>query len=209
MPTTVAPAEQRLRLHNISWVTYERLLSESVDNCGTRFTYGEGELEIMVVSVGHEDPNRTLASLVEITAEERGVDFRRTGSTTFRRKDLSKGFEPASCFYLTHTMEVRGKDEIDLSVDPPPELVIEVDISRSSLNRFPIFAAIGVAEVWRFDGDRVQFFALMDGSYHEIETSFVLPPMTAKQATIFLERNRDETAPVWLRDVRAWIRSQP
>src|SRR5712692_1474746 len=94
MSITAAPAEHRLLLRNISWETYERLLAESVEACGTRFTYDEGNLEIMVVSVGHEKPNRTLALIAEITAEETERDFSGAGSTTFKRKDLSKGFEP-------------------------------------------------------------------------------------------------------------------
>lgn len=109
---------------------------------------------------------------------------------------------------------IRGKDEIDLATDPPPELTIEVDITSSSLNRFPIFAAVGVAEVWRYDGERVQFHTL-EGSerpsprtYRVIEESLVLPPMTASQATAFLELDRREKATVWLRTVREWIRAR-
>src|SRR5881409_2873681 len=151
MPATATRAETRLLLRNISWETYERLLGESVENCGTRFTYDEGNLEIMVVSIGHETPNRALASLVELTAIETDRDFVRTGSTTFKRKDLFKGFEPDSSFYFRDADMMRDKDELDLAVDPPPELIIEVDIGNSSLNRFPIYASIGVGEVWRYD----------------------------------------------------------
>jgi len=118
MPVTAAPPEERVVLHNISWETYERLLAERGDSPGTRFTYDEGNLEIMLVYVGHENPNRTLAFIVEITALETGRDFWSSGSTTFKRTDLSKGFEPDSSFYFRHADIVRGKDEIDLAVDP-------------------------------------------------------------------------------------------
>jgi Uma2 family endonuclease len=204
----MAPPEERVLIHDVSWDTYQRLLAESVNNCGTRFTYNEGELEIMVVNAGHESPNRTLASIAEITAEETGLDFWPTGSTTFQRSDLLKGFEPDSSFYFQNAGVVQGKAELDLQTDPPPELVIEVDISRSSLRRFPIFAAIGVAEVWRYDGKRVRFYGLSGGEYREIEKSHKLPPMTAAQATTFLKRRTEQTAPVWLRSVREWVRSQ-
>jgi Uma2 family endonuclease len=207
MPATTAPAETRLLLHNVSWETYERLLAESIDNSGTRFTYDEGNLEIMVVSIGHENPNRTLSDLVVITAIETGRDFSRGGSTTFKRKDLSKGFEPDSSFYFHHASVMRDKDEVDLTIDPPPELTIEVDITNSSLNRFPIYASIGVEEVWRYDGERVRFHRLEGNTYREIAESVVLPPMTAAQATLFLERARQEKAPVWDRAVRDWIRA--
>src|SRR5712691_12899118 len=118
MPITAAPAEQRVLLRNVSWETYERLLAESIEVNGTRFTYDEGNLEIMVVSIGHEQPNRTLARIAEITAEETGRDFCAAGSTTFKRQDLAKGFEPDSCFYFHHAGIIRGKDEIDLATDP-------------------------------------------------------------------------------------------
>ncbi|MBZ5618557.1 MAG: hypothetical protein LAQ69_07520 [Acidobacteriia bacterium] len=98
MPMTASPAEQRVLLRNVSWETYERLLAESVNALGTRFAYDEGNLEIMVVQVGHEGPNRTLARIAEITAEETGRDFRASGSTTFKRPDLAKGFDPDSPF---------------------------------------------------------------------------------------------------------------
>jgi Uma2 family endonuclease len=208
MPAIASPVDNRLLLRNISWETYERLLGESVGNCGTRFTYDEGNLEIMVVSIGHEMPNRVLGLLVEITAEETGRNFRGAGSTTFRRRDLAKGFEPDSSFYFRHAASIRRKKEIDLTVDPPPELVIEVDISRSSLDRFPIFGAIGVAEIWRYDGEKVRFYALEPDRYRAIEESVVLPPMTASQATIFLDQDRSEEPIVWLRAVRTWVRER-
>jgi Uma2 family endonuclease len=147
MLATLAPPERRVLLHDISWDTYQRLLAESPEACGTRFTYDNGELEIMTVSIGHEAPNRKLAHLAEITAEETGRDFEGAGSTTFQRKDLAKGFEPDSCFYFRHAAAIRGREKLDLAVDPPPELIIEVDITSSSLDRFAIFAAMGVAEV--------------------------------------------------------------
>jgi Uma2 family endonuclease len=208
MALTVAPSEERVLFHNISWETYERLLAERGHSPGTKFAYDEGNLEIMVAHVGHENPNRTLAAIVEITAEETRRDFVRSGSTTFKRQDLAKGFEPDSSFYFRQAELIRGKEDIDLSCDPSPELVIEIDISRSSLNRFPIFAAIGVAEIWRYDGRRVQFYALEGNSYGSIDRSSILPPMTAAQATVFLEASKIEKSTVWLHEVREWVRAQ-
>src|SRR5262245_60898960 len=179
MPTALAPPEERTLLHDISWETYERLLSECVNKTGTRFAYNEGDLEIMVVYAGHEGANRILARIAEITAEETGRDFKPLGSTTFKREDLAKGIEPDSCFYFRNAKAVRGKYKIELPDDPPPELVIEVDITRPSLPKFPIFAGIGIAEVWRYDGERVRFYSLEGAQYREIEDSVVLPPMTA------------------------------
>jgi len=208
MQATIAPPEQRVLMHNISWETYERLLAESVENPGMRFTYDSGELEIMVVSLGHEQPNRTLALIVEIVSEEMGRNCRDTGMTTFKRDDLLKGFEPDSSFYFANARLIRGLEEIDLHIHPPPELVIEIDITRSSLKRFPIFAAVGVLEVWRYDGERVSFHALDGSIYRPIETSRLVSPMTAKQATLFFQSSRSADSIDWKRSVREWVRKQ-
>jgi Uma2 family endonuclease len=119
MLATVAPPEHRVLLHNISWETYERLIAENGETCGTRFFYDSGELEIMTVSKGHETPNRKLAAIAEIVAEETGCDFEPAGSTTFKREAMEKGFEPDSCFYFSHAAAVRSKDQIDLTSTRP------------------------------------------------------------------------------------------
>jgi Uma2 family endonuclease len=121
--------EPRIILHGISWETYTRLLDDMEDSHAAHFAYDQGELEIMVLSERHEKPNRTLAVLVEVLAEELDIDLQRLGSTTFKRDDLQKGFEPDSCFYIQNEIRVRGKEKLDLAVDPPPDLVIEIDIS--------------------------------------------------------------------------------
>jgi Uma2 family endonuclease len=208
MPTAIALPEHRVLLRNVSWETYERLLSENVNVLGTRFAYDEGLLEIMVVSSGHEAPNRVFELLIAIAAEETRRDCWSLGSMTFRRKDLEKGFEPDSCYYFDQAEQVRGNDKLDLAVDPPPELVIEIDITRSSLDRFRIFAAVGVSEVWRYDGERVSMFRLENAAYREVSASVALPPLTAAKVTEFLEQSRLVKRPEWLDRVRAWVRSQ-
>jgi len=208
MLATATPAEHRVLLRTVSWETYERLLAENVNAASTRFFYNEGNLEIMVVSTGHEKRNSALATLAQTTAEETGRDFSAAGSTTFKREDLEKGFEPDSSFYFRHAADIRDKELIDLAVDPPPELIIEVDITSSSLNHFPLYAAVGVAEIWRYDGQRVRFHRLESGVYSAIDESMVLPPMTAGQATVFVEADRHEKATDWLRAVRQWIRAR-
>lgn len=198
-------------MHDISWRTYESLLEDSVGSPGTRLTYDNGTLEIMVVYIGHEDPNSVLRNIVVTTASETRQDWFGSGSITLKRSELLKGCEPDSSFYFRNAAalrKLRGNRNLDLQIDPPPELVIEVDITRSSLPRFPIFAAIGVAEVWRYDGERVRFYALETGTYQEVEASIVLPPMTATQATRFLELSTQLSAPEWEDAVREWVRAR-
>ena len=207
MPAIAAPPGQRIVLKNISGETYERLLAENLEAAGKRFAYDNGTLEIRALSARHENPNRTLALIVETVASETERDFYLSGSTTFKRKDLGKAVEPDSSFYFVNADRVRGKDEIDLASDPPPELVIEVDVSNSSLNRFPIFAGMGVEEVWRYDGGQVRFHRLEGTVYHPMERSIVLPPITAVQATLFLDRSRFEKVTHWVRSIQEWVRA--
>jgi Uma2 family endonuclease len=162
----------------------------------------------MVLSTKHEEPNRTLSLLVDLVAGELDIDVRRLGSTTFTRADLSKGFEPDSCFYVQNLERVRGKEEIDLTVDPPPDLVIEIDITSPSLNKFPIYAAVGVPEVWRYDGSRVQIFRLEGGQYGEVEQSSALPALSGAVATQFLKESQELKSTVWIRRVQEWARQQ-
>lgn len=205
MATVENPPEQRLLLHNISWETYERLLADQQGGA-PRFTYDRGVLEIMSPRAAHEEPNRALALLVEVLAGELDLDVRNLGSTTFRREDLQRGFEPDSCFYLQHEPQIRGKDEIDLLIDPPPDLVIEVDITHSSLDKLPLYAQVGVPEVWRYDGKRVAILALAGESYGEVTRSSALPALTGADLARFIEESRAMRRAAWLRHVRAWAR---
>jgi len=197
---------QRVILHGVSWETYERLLADFQDSHAAHFAYDQGALEIMVLSLKHETFNRMLATLVEIVAEEMQGDVINAGSTTFRRADLSKGFEPDTCFYIQNVERVRGKDEIDLTVDPPPDLVIEIDITSPSLNKFPIFVAMGIPEVWRYDGKTVTIFTLENGEYRTQEASVVLPDLTSQVITRFLEDSQAMKRSAWVRSVREWAR---
>ena len=208
MTTVESQLERLVVLDRVTWDTYERLITEHGERGGTRFTYDEGVLQIMVVSSRHEKPNRILSFLVEVLAEEWGIDIESFGSMTCKRKDLQKGFEPDSCFYIQHTDAVTGKEEIDLKLDPPPDLTIEVDITSDSLNRLPIFAAVGIPEVWRFDGTSLTIFRLEEGRYIETPNSLAFPALKAEVATQFLDERKKLKSTAWLRQVRAWARAQ-
>ena len=197
---------QQIILHGVSWETYEQLLSDFQDSHVAHFTYDRGVLEIMVLSFKHETVNRTLAHLVSVIAEELQIDTISAGSTTFKRQDLAKGFEPDSCFYIQNEGRISGKAEIDLDTDPPPDLIIEIDISSSSLNKFPVYAHIGVPEVWRYDGTRVVFFVLAGENYEAAEESRAFPVLTSVMATDFLEASTQLKSTVWSRRLRDWAR---
>jgi len=195
---------QRVILHGVSWETYERLLADFQDSHAAHFAYDDGRLEIMVLSAKHEKPNRVLALFVELLAAERGIDVDNLGSTTFKRADLSKGFEPDTCFYIQNVERVRGKDEIDLAVDPPPDLIIEIDITSPLLNKFPIFVALSIPEAWRYDGKTVTISTLENGAYRTQEASMVLPGLTSQVIRRFLDDSQLMKRSAWVRSVREW-----
>ena len=193
-------------LHNIGWATYERLLADSENNSTPRFAYDQGELEIMSPSPEHEKFNRRIAQLVLAVAEEFSIEAEDLGSTTFRREDLERGFEPDSCFYIQNEEEVRGKASVDLTVDPPPDLVIEIDITSPSLNKLPIYAQLGVPEVWRYDGERMTILVLEESDYAPTTQSLVLGLVTESALTSFFEKGKSMKRTIWLKSVREWVR---
>ncbi len=211
MAIVVKPVEavsQCVILQGVSWETYEHLLADFEDRHAAHFTYDQGVLEILVPSIKHEEPNRALELLVEMLALELDIDIRNLGSTTFKRGDLSRGFEPDTCFYIQRLAQISGKDDIDLAVDPPPDLVIEVDITHPSLNKLPLYAAVGVTEVWRYDGASVTIHTLAQEAYTSSEMSRVLPGVTSAVLSQFIEESRQFRRPDWLRRVREWAQGQ-
>jgi Uma2 family endonuclease len=201
-------AEHRVVLHQVSWETYESLLSDLADCSAPRLTYDRGTLEIMSPSEEHEEVNRALAFLVEALIAELDLDARSLGSATFGRKDLEKGFEPDSCFYIENAARLKGKRKIDLTKDPPPDLVVEVDLSSSSLEKLPIYAQIGVPEVWRYDGERVRVHTLREDRYEEAPASLAFPFLTDVKLSEFLKEAREEKRSHCLRSIREWLSSR-
>ena len=147
-----------------------------------------------------------LATAWRLAARGATVDVFDAGSTTFRREDLRRGFEPDGCFYIRHERRIRGKQRIDLTVDPPPDLVIEVDVTSTSLDKLPIYAQIGVPEVWRHDGETPAILRLEGERYGIATASWVLPPLTADVLSDFVAASRARGRTVWMRAVRAWAR---
>ena len=200
--------EQRFVLQHVSWATYECLLADHTDASTPRFTYSEGMLEIMSPSTEHEKLNLALATIAELVAEEQEIEFATLGSTTFRRRDLKKGTEPDSCFYIQNVERIRGKKEIDLTVDPPPDLVIEVEITSPAVPKLPVYARLGVPEIWLHDGRAPRILRLAGGQYENSNRSGVLPCLTESVLSEFLEQSKTLSTLNWRRMVRTWARQQ-
>ncbi|MDQ3665972.1 MAG: Uma2 family endonuclease [Acidobacteriota bacterium] len=200
-------AEERFVLRNVTWETYEQLLKNYASFSAPRFTYDQGDLEIMSPSIPHETASRLLSLLVSIICEEREIDVRDLGSTTHKRADLLKGVEPDGCFYIQNVEAITGVEDLDLTIHPPADLVIEADISHPSVQRFPIYAALGVPEIWQFRNGEVRFFGLLGGQYALLTNSSALPGIPSAVVTRFVNEAGAIKRPQWLREVREWIRS--
>jgi Uma2 family endonuclease len=199
-------AEERLVVYNITWDGYEKMLEAFKRHPGVRLTYCEGTLEIMVVSFGHEKLAAVINDLIRLTAYEWEKDFIDAGSTTFKLKPKERGFEPDGCFYFTHIRQLARKTKINLLKDPAPDLAVEVDISSPSVSRFPIFARLGVKEVWRYHQGRVDFYYLRGATYIRRDSSKLLPGITAEAVTELVQARAGMTAPAWQKRVRELAR---
>ena len=203
-------AEQRVILSNVSWQTFEQLLKELGDNRTSRLAYDEGVLEIMTPLGRHENNNRFIDDLIRAIADELNLNLKKFGSLTLKRSKKLKGVEPDSCYYLQNEPLVRSKQEIDLDKDPPPDLVLEIDITSGSLNKRPIYAAIGVPEFWHYDGNKLQVFVLQQskGDYQSVNQSPIFPWMPLNVIPRFISQSLVDGETAALRAFRAWVREQ-
>jgi Uma2 family endonuclease len=208
LSTPETACDQIVVLRNLDWEIYERIVAAHLNSSVPRFTYDRGDLEIMSPSPEHEKLKEFVTLLVNVWAEELGIDLMALGSTTFRRKDLRQGFEPDSCFYIQSIERIRGKIRLDLTTDPPPDLLIEIDVTSPSIDKLPIYAQIGVPEVWRYDGQRLIVLKLESLTYLEQETSEALDGLTAAIVTRFLQSAASLRRPEWLRQLRACARQR-
>ncbi len=154
----------------------------------------------------HEGANNALATIVEITLEELDLDFENAGSTTFMREDLERGFEPDSCFYIQNVDRIRGKKKVDMRIDPPPDLLIEVDLTHDSSSKFGLYAALKVPEVWRYEADTLEIWQLDNDSYVRHPSSRAIPILNDKLVSELMESRKDLKRPEWLRLTRKKIR---
>lgn len=214
MVTTIHPQpsnvleQERILLKGIAWGTFESLVRDLESQPNKRLTYDGGFLEIWMPLPPHESFKRWLGRIVEIVTEEMECEIRSLSSSTWRRPDLVKGVEADECYYIQNEAAVRGHMNIDLAVDPPPDLAIEIDITSLSLPRLPIYEALGVPEVWRFNGERLMFLQWVDGEYQDIETSTVLPLVQAEEVMQLLQQAQDMGETSWARSVRRWVQGK-
>jgi Uma2 family endonuclease len=204
--TLPTPPLEIIHLSGISWQTYETLLKELSDR-RLRLTYHRGNLEIMAPSPEPELSKEVLGRFVETLAEELTVQIYPLGSTTFKRPETS-GAEPDKCFYIYNIDAVRGKKRLDLAQDPPPDLVVEIDVTQNSQNRLQVYADLGVAEVWVYDGTALVIQQLQAGAYVTAQTSQFFPQIAIPGMARFLQRAATEDYLTLVRAFRQWVREQ-
>lgn len=191
MSTIPALSEQRVVLRSVKWQTYVALTEESA--CGSgKMTYDQGVLEIMSPGMPHETAKRLIGRMIETFTLYHRIEIRSSSSTTFKRSDLHRGFEADESYYIQHASNVRGISEIDLSMHPPPDLVLEIDMTRSSIPKKALFAAMKIPEVWRYDGQSLWMGSLYRDGYQDLKDSLVLSGFPREIAEKLLDRQAEE-----------------
>lgn len=208
MITTFPAAETRTLLENISWQTFKTMLAEMGSSRNNRLAYDNGTLEIMTPLMPHENSNRLIEVFIGVLCEELGLEIKRTGSLTLTRDDLGRGGEPDSSYYIKNESQVRGKENIDLAIDPPPDLVLEVEYSKPKVNKFNIYSTIGVPEFWRFNGSILQVYVLDGGKYSEVLSSPTFGVIPVKEIPRFIQQTKKDGEIVTIRNFRTWVQKQ-
>jgi Uma2 family endonuclease len=207
--------DHRVVIRDVDWTFYERLVDSIPEGANIHVDYDGKDLEIMALSLLHDDAKGLLGRVVEIVAEECEIPFKRAGQTTWKRPEVARGLESDECYFfradkLDAVAEAKARRSRKIADYPNPDLGIEVDISLPKIDRPGIYAALRVEEVWRFEGERQQLIIERlgeDGAYHPVVESGFLP-VRAEEVRRWLieEDSRDESA--WARRLRAWVRAE-
>ena len=204
------PGGATLVLQEVPWEAYEQLLEDLSDRPGIHVTYDQGKMEIMSPLRKHEKYKEFIGDMVKALADELHIDIESSGSTTWKSAKEAKGTEPDICFHVANAGRVIGKDDLDLSIDPPPDLVIEIDVTSESLGKFPIYAVFEVPEIWRYSDNRksVLMYELRINEYVEIEASRSFPLLTPEIMAQFVVQSRTDGQKKALAAFRQWLRQQ-
>ena len=203
----IVPPGQTVMLDGVSWQEFEAILDDLGESRNSRIAYDQGKLEITTPLPEHEVNKVYISNFVEILLEELDIEFCPLGSTTFKNKLMLKGIEPDSCFYIQNEAVVRGKNRLDLTVDPPPDLALEIDITNRT--HLEIYQSLGVPELWRYERGKLQILSLVDGKYIESESSANFPNFSLLEVIPqYLTQCRTEGRNKGIKAFRSWVRQQ-
>lgn len=205
----IVPPGNKVLLKNISWQMFEKILNNLGEGYAARIAYDKGTLEIKMPLPKHERAKAIIGDLVKVLLEELNIDCECFASTTFKREDMLSGVEPDDCFYIQNEPAMRGKTEINLTVDPPPDLALEIDNTSDSRLRFNSYEALGVPEVWRYNGKVLQIYLLQDGKYIESNISSNFPELPIIEIVPqYLEQSKTAGRSSTIRAFRTWVRER-
>ena len=200
--------EATLTLRGVSWETYEDLLEALGEAPALRISYDEGVVQIMTISFEHEFFAECINHFVGLVRTVMRIKIISFGRATMKKQEKLKGAEPDACYYVKSAAALGNKFRLDLQTDPPPDIVVETDVYHDSQSKFPIYAALGVPEIWRFDGKRLAIHRLQNDQYVESPRSEQLPILTGEILTQFLDRAQEEDQDEALRAFEDWLREQ-
>ncbi|GAB1543138.1 Uma2 family endonuclease [Scytonema sp. NUACC21] len=206
IPPEATLAEQRVVFHNISWQAYEQILAALGEGRSSRLTYDQGTLEISMPLEEHERATRLIELFIRILVVELGLKIKTMGSTTLNRPDLEKSAEPDNCYYIQNQPKVAGK-KVDLNQDPPPDLIVEVDITHTDINKLNLYASMGVREFWRYNGQELRIYQLQEHQYIEVENSPTFSWEIKERLYQFLQECHIDEVEAEI-SFRAWVKQQ-
>lgn len=202
--SAAATAEKRI-YYGVAWDDYLRLLDELGDGAHLRVTFDRGVLEIMSPKSEHEELARLIDLVLAYIAFEQNQNVKNCGSMTMHTVAVERGGEADSSYYVATESQVRGVKNIDLTVHPPPDIVLEIDITSPSLDKFPLYTALRVPEVWRYDGERMQFYLFVEGKYQPSTHSLSFPHLSSAMLERYLSIGCREGSSAMLRITKAEI----
>ncbi|MGB7416743.1 MAG: Uma2 family endonuclease [Thermosynechococcaceae cyanobacterium] len=197
--------EQRVVLRSLTWQGYLAVRQSLSPDRNTRLTYSKGTLEITMPLEIHEFLAWLIGRFIYILASELGMKLKTMGSTTLDREGLDRSSEPDAAYYIQNQPLVAGRD-VDLEKDPPPDLVVEVDITHTDIDKLQLYASMGVPEFWRYNGEIWRIYCLQGNDYVEAQVSSTFPQVPKAKLYEFLTAARlDEMEAD--RGLREWVRS--
>ncbi|AFY41279.1 Uma2 family endonuclease [Nostoc sp. PCC 7107] len=206
-PQETPLAEKRVTLHNISWSAYEQILDALGDNRAARLTYYQGMLEIMTPLEEHESGSENIGMLIHLLTEELNLNIKSMASTTLKIPKSKVGAEPDKCYYIQNEPAVRGKT-VNLAVDPPPDLILEVDITHTDINKKQMYQDMKVPEFWRYNGTKLTIYLLEQEKYIESETSATFAILTKSMVYDFLSQCKTQGETQTKRAFRKMLQAQ-
>lgn len=205
-PIPLPVGEKRVVFHHLNWTSYKAIQQAVGEERNARMTYDRGVLEITMPLEAHEFAVRLIELFIRIVVVEMGFKLKTLGSTTLERKDLDRSPEPDNAYYIQNHARVAGKT-IDLQTDPPPDLVVEVDITHTDIDKLKLYASLGVPEFWRYNGDVWRIYQLEAGQYQEVAASPTFPFLPKDKLYEFLVHAQQDEVEAEL-TLREWIREE-